>query len=69
MLRVTLQRSAVKGTERQQATIRGLGLRKLRQCRDLTDTPETRGMINKVIHLVDFEVIDETASVSLDKTE
>ena len=34
-------------------TIRGLGLRRLQQERTLENTPAVRGMIKKVIHLVD----------------
>ena len=37
-------------------TIRGLGLRRLYQVVERQDTPETRGMIHKVRHLV--EVVD-----------
>ena len=36
----------------QRATLLGLGLDKLRQQRTLKDTPEVRGMINKIPHLV-----------------
>jgi len=32
--------------------LQGLGLKKLRQVRVLNDTPEVRGMVNKVQHLV-----------------
>lgn len=38
--------------ERQRATVRGLGLRKLHQFRTIEDTPSVRGMIAKVAHLV-----------------
>jgi len=41
----------------QQATLKGLGLNKLRRRRVLEDTPAIRGMINKVKHLV--RVVDE----------
>ncbi len=41
----------------QRATIRGLGFRRLNQERTLENTPAVRGMIKKVIHLV--EVIRE----------
>ena len=34
------------------ATVRGLGLRRLNQTVELKDTPEVRGMINKVAYLV-----------------
>jgi large subunit ribosomal protein L30 len=36
----------------QEATLKGLGLNKLRRRRTLEDTPSVRGMINKVHHLV-----------------
>jgi large subunit ribosomal protein L30 len=36
----------------QRATLIGLGLNKIRRQRTLKDTPEVRGMINKVPHLV-----------------
>jgi len=34
------------------ASVRGLGLRRIRHTVELADTPETRGMIHKVRHLV-----------------
>jgi len=36
-------------------TIRGLGLKKLNQLSELTDTPAVRGMINRVNYLVRIE--------------
>jgi large subunit ribosomal protein L30 len=36
----------------QEATLKGLGLNKLRRRRTLEDTPSVRGMIDKVKHLV-----------------
>ena len=36
----------------QRATLIGLGLNKIRRTRQLKDTPEVRGMINKIPHLV-----------------
>ncbi len=39
-------------TEDQYATLRGLGLGKVRKTRTLEDTPAVRGMINKLPHLV-----------------
>jgi large subunit ribosomal protein L30 len=41
----------------QEATLRGLGLNKLRRQRTLEDTPAVRGMIRKVHHLV--RVVEE----------
>ncbi len=42
---------------RQKKTVRGLGLGKLNSTRILKDTPEIRGMVQKVIHLVDIEEV------------
>lgn len=39
-------------TQDQYATLKGLGLKKIRQTRTLEDTPAVRGMINKLPHLV-----------------
>jgi len=40
-------------TDDMRDTIRGLGLRRLHQVVERQDTPETRGMIHKVRHLVE----------------
>ena len=48
--------SFISCTDDMRATIRGLGLRRLQQVVERQDTPETRGMIHKVRHLV--EVVD-----------
>ena len=39
--------------EKQARVVEGLGLRKIRHSVELADTPETRGMIHKVRHLVE----------------
>ena len=49
--------SPIGRREDQEATLKGLGLNKLRRRRTLEDTPSVRGMINKVKHLV--QVVDE----------
>lgn len=54
-VRVTQIRSAIRRTEDQGATLRGLGLGKMHRTRELEDTPSVRGMINKVKHLVRVE--------------
>jgi len=54
-LMITLKRSGIGRPQRQRATLRGLGLTKLHKTVVLKDTPETRGMITKVIHLVDVK--------------
>jgi len=59
MLKVTLKRSTIKAAKRQRETVRGLGLRRLHQSRIVADTPEIRGMIRKVSHLLEHEEIAE----------
>ena len=51
-LKVTLVKSPISAKAAHQATVRGLGLKRMRQTRELEDTPAVRGMINKVSHLV-----------------
>ena len=54
-LKVTWVRSQIATNERQRATLRGLGLRRLHQTVQLKDAPAVRGMIGKVAHLVRVE--------------
>jgi len=56
-LKVTLKRSAITRPVDQQDTVRGLGLRKIGQSRTLENTPAVRGMVKKVIHLLDVEEV------------
>ena len=51
-IKVQLVRSPIGTKESHRATVRGLGLRKIRSVRELQDTPEVRGMINTVDYLV-----------------
>lgn len=55
-LRVTLVRSGIGRTAKQRATLKGLGLTKMHKTVVLKDTPEIRGMITKVQHLVRVDV-------------
>jgi large subunit ribosomal protein L30 len=57
-LRITLKRSPIGYNKKQKLTVRTLGLRKLHQTVELTDTPQIRGMINKVSHLIAVEEIN-----------
>ena len=52
-VKVTLLRSTIGFNETQFKTVQGMGLRKIRHSVELPDTPETRGMIHKVRHLVE----------------
>ena len=51
-IKVTLVKSTIGFNRTQDETVIGLGLRRLRHTVELVDTPETRGMIHKVRHLV-----------------
>jgi len=44
--------SVIGCTDRQRATVRGLGLRRMHQVVERADTPQIRGMVNAVPHLV-----------------
>ncbi|MCF8059108.1 MAG: 50S ribosomal protein L30 [Bacteriovoracaceae bacterium] len=50
---VTLKKSVIACPEKQKACVRGLGLRKTGSKRTLENTPAVRGMIKKVIHLLE----------------
>ena len=52
-LQVTWKRSTIGRPKDQRATIRGLGLRRLNQTVELEDTPSIRGMVKKVLHLIE----------------
>jgi large subunit ribosomal protein L30 len=54
-LKVTLVKSPIGTKESHRATVRGLGLRRMHHTVELQDTPEVRGMINKVYYLVKCE--------------
>ena len=54
-VKVTLVKSVIGCKEPHRATVRGLGLRKIRQTVELEDTPAVRGMINRVHYLVRAE--------------
>jgi large subunit ribosomal protein L30 len=55
ILKVKMVRSEIGRPEKQRKILRGLGLKKLNSSAKLADTPQIRGMINKVIHLVSVE--------------
>ena len=55
-VKIKLVRSGIGRPKKHRDVLRGMGLTKLNKVVVLKDTPETRGMINKVSHLV--EVIE-----------
>jgi large subunit ribosomal protein L30 len=54
-LKVTLVRSPIACKQTHRRTVRGLGLRRLRQTVELEDTPAVRGMLRQVNYLVRVE--------------
>ncbi len=56
-LKITLVKSTIGRVVKQQATVEALGLNKIGKTVVLNDTPQIRGMIAKVSHLVKVEEI------------
>ncbi len=54
-LRIKLIKSPIGRPEKQRKVLRGMGLVKLNKAVYLENTPEIRGMVNKVSHLVSAE--------------
>ena len=61
-VKVKLIRSMVGRPEKHRKVLRGMGLTRLNKTVELKDTPEIRGMINKVTHLVSTEEKVDEAS-------
>jgi large subunit ribosomal protein L30 len=58
-LKITWRKSAIGYAANQRRTIRALGLRRLRQVVEHSDSPVVRGMILRVRHLVEVEEVEE----------
>jgi large subunit ribosomal protein L30 len=54
-IKITQTGSPIRREKDQRATLVGLGLNKMHRTRELQDTPEVRGMIRKVAHMVKVE--------------
>ncbi len=54
-IKVTQTGSPIRRPTDQRATLIGLGLNKMHRTSELADTPEVRGMIRKVQHMVKVE--------------
>lgn len=55
IISVTLSKSLIGEKPKTRATVRGLGLRKMHQTVEHRDTPEIRGMLHAVAHLLEVE--------------
>lgn len=54
-LKITQKKSIIGALAKQKATVRALGLRRIRHTVVKKDTPQLRGMIRKVAHLITVE--------------
>jgi len=61
-VKIRLVRSMIGRPEQHRRVLRGMGLTRLNKTVKLKDTPEIRGMINKVSHLVSTEEKVDEAS-------
>jgi large subunit ribosomal protein L30 len=58
-IRITQVRSVIDCAQRQKDTVRALGLRKMNQTVEHVATPQIKGMVEKVKHLVKVETVSE----------
>lgn len=56
-LKITQRKSLIGRQQKQRATIKALGLKKINHTVIKPDRPEIRGMLKKVAHLVEYEEI------------
>jgi len=58
-LKITQTKSVIGSLGKHKRTVRALGLKRIRDSRVHSDTPQVRGMIHKVRHLVTVEEVEE----------
>lgn len=56
-MKITLVRSGIDRPETQKRTLKALGLTKMHRSVELEMTPQVKGMVNKVQHLVEVKAI------------
>ena len=54
-LKITQTRSVIRRSKKQKLTMEALGFRRMNQTVEHNDTPQIRGMLEKVHHLVKIE--------------
>jgi len=57
-LKVTLIRSTVRRQQKQKRTVKAMGFHRLHETRLFPDNPATRGMINSIAHLLEWEEVE-----------
>jgi large subunit ribosomal protein L30 len=60
-IKIKMIGSLIGCTDKQRATVKGLGLRRMHQVVERADTPEVRGMVKAVPHLV--TVVDRSIAI------
>ena len=60
MIKITLTKSTIGASPKQRKVVEALGLKKMHQTVELADTPQTRGAVAKVSHLVTVEELGGT---------
>lgn len=55
IVQITLVKSPIGYSERQKATVRALGLRRMNHTVEHVDSPTLRGMLDRVSHLIKIE--------------
>ncbi len=58
-IKVKQTKSVIGSKEGHKRTVRALGLKRIRDSRVHEDTPQVRGMIHKVRHLIEVEEVEE----------
>ena len=58
-IKITQTKSVIGSKEGHKRTVRSLGLKRIRDSRVHEDTPQMRGMIHKVRHLVEVEEVED----------
>jgi large subunit ribosomal protein L30 len=58
-IKITLRRSPIGSTPKQRAVLRGLGLRRIDSSVLRPDDAAIRGMVSKVVHLVEVETVSD----------
>ncbi len=58
-LKITQTKSVIGSLGKHKRTVRALGLKRIRDSRVHSDTPQVRGMIHKVRHLVKVEEVEK----------
>ncbi len=56
-IKITQVKSKIGSTERQKKTLEALGLKKLHSSVEVEATPQIKGMVNKVSHLLNVEEV------------